>query len=242
MHFIYIDDSTVRPVNIFSALAIPHRNWNEVFAYLRKWREHLRDVHGIPISFEMHATNFLSGRNTGKRIGHLSRHKRAQIFHKYIEVVEYMHKFDVRTFHVCTTNDNQYQAFERLLNRINRTMQAWDSYAHLICDNGKEHQYTSMVRKMRVHNPIPSNRGEWESGQETKNIPIERILEDPQFKNSERSFFIQTSDFLAYSLLRYELPDATARKRRVHLSFEQLDKVLVRECNPRDPKRKGIIR
>lgn len=242
MHFIYIDDSTVRPVNIFSALAIPHNNWNEVFALLRKWREHLRDVHGIPLSFEMHATDFLSGRNTGGKIAHLSRHKRSQIFHKYIEVVEYMEKFGVRTFHVCTTNDDQYQAFERLLNRINRTMLAWDSYAHLVCDNGKERQYTQMVRKMRVHNPIPSNRGKWDKGSSTKNIPIERIIEDPQFKNSERSYFIQTADFLAYSLLRYEHPNAKAKQRRIHTSFNQLEKVLVKECNLSDIKSKGIIR
>ncbi len=64
-----------------------------------------------------------------------------------------MHRWGVRVFNVCNNDDDQYRAFERLLNRINRTMVAWDSFAHLICDEGKERQYIAMVRRMRVHNP-----------------------------------------------------------------------------------------
>lgn len=242
MHFVYIDDSTDRPLNIFSAIAVPHKRWNEAFEYLRKWREHLRDVHSIPIACELHATDFLTGRNTGKKFQHLSRYKRAQIFHKYLAVIEYMYKFDCRTFHVCNGSDNQFMAFERLLNRINRTMESWDSYAHLICDEGKERQYTSLVRRMRIHNPIPSSYGQWETGSTTKNITIDRILEDPQFKDSAKSYFIQSADFLAYALLRSEAPNSGARKRRIHVSFDQLDKVLTPECSKHDPRKKGIIR
>ena len=35
-----------------------------------------------------------------------------------------------------------------------------------------------------------------------KNTVIDRILEDPFFKNSEMSYFIQLADFCAYALLR----------------------------------------
>ncbi|MEQ9567421.1 MAG: DUF3800 domain-containing protein, partial [Pseudomonadales bacterium] len=133
-----------------------------------------------------------------------------------------------------------FRAFERLLNRINRTLLAWDSYAFLICDEGKEQQYTQLVRKMRVHNPIPSNQTFWSDGNVTRNIPIDRILEDPHFKPSHESYLIQTADFLAHGLLRREVPTSAARKRRIHLSFDQLDAVLVPECNRADPK--GVIR
>jgi hypothetical protein len=71
------------------------------------------------------------------------------------------------------------------------------TYAHLICDQGKELQYTTLVRKMRVLNYIPSKFGGWETGQPSKNIPIERIIEDPQFKDSKSSYLIQQADFIA---------------------------------------------
>lgn len=240
MHFIYIDDSTDRPANVFCGLAIPHRQWNIAFEYIKKWRIHLRDTHGIPLGAEIHSTSFLSGRGSAGTLSHLSRHRRAQIFHKYFEVVEFMSRWDVRVFSVCNTDDDQYRSFERLLNRINRTMLAWDSFAHLICDEGKERQYTAMVRRMRVHNPIPSNQGQWPNGGVIKNIPIERIIEDPQFKNSNKSYFIQTSDILAFGLLRREFPTPKARQQRIHKSFEQLNTTLTRECSRSDPL--GIIR
>lgn len=241
MYFVYIDDSTDRPINIFSAIAIPHDRWNEAFEYIKKWRTHLKEVHNIPLGYELHATEFLSGRGASEFLRSLSRHKRAQIFHKTFEVIEYMKaEYGVHVFNVCTQNDSQYQAFERLLNRINRTMQSWDSYAHLICDEGKENQYISMTRKLRVYNPIPSNSGVWDNGDYTRNIPIERILEDPQFKNSKNSYFIQTADFIAYGLLRRENPTPNAKKRRINKSFDQLENCLVKACNRKDAK--GIIR
>lgn len=92
----------------------------------------------------------------------------------------------LRLFNVCLPNRQDW-AFERLLNRINRTMQAWGSHALLICDEGKEADYTRLVRKMSVHNPIPSQFGVWkDTGRATRNIPIDRIIEDPFFKRSDK--------------------------------------------------------
>ena len=192
MHFIYIDDSTDRPTNVFSALCVPCDRWNDVFAGMKKWRAHLRDTHHIPIQHELHAQEFLSGRGSAASFQALTRHKRAQIFFTTMKVTNWLHRsWGVSLFNVCTNDDDQFRAFERLLNRINRTMQSRNSYAMLICDEGKESQYTRLVRRMRVHNYIPSRFGGWETGARSKNIPIERIIEDPQFKDSRTSYFIQ---------------------------------------------------
>lgn len=241
MHFIYIDDSTERPLNIFSALCVPCDKWDEVFSVLKLWRKNLRDVHGIPLNFELHATEFLSGRGSSGRLSELSRHKRAQIFHSTVNITEWL--FDQKgcsLFNVANYSDNQFEAFERLLNRINRTMTARNSRCHLICDQGKEAQYIKLVRKLKVHNPIPSRYGEWADGSTTRNMPLDRILEDPQFKDSKSSYFIQHVDFIAYSLLRREQPTPKTKRHGVHKTFEQLDNCLEKVCNRRDPK--GIIR
>ncbi|NDV89335.1 DUF3800 domain-containing protein [Aurantimonas aggregata] len=240
MHLIYIDDSSDRPTHVFSGLAIPYQHWNDAFGFLKKWREHLRDIHGIPVSYELHATNFLTGRGSRGTLSHLSRHTRSQIFHKHFQVIEYTKKWNARVFNVCHSGDDQFRAFERLLNRVNRTMEAWDSYAILICDEGKETQYTRLVRRMRRHNPIPSNRQFWDDGNITKNITIDRILEDPYFKPSHSSYFIQASDFTAHGLLRREVQTPRAKRQRIHKSFDQLSDVLVPACNLNDAK--GVIR
>lgn len=241
MQFIYIDDSSSRPIHIFSALAVPVDRWNDVFERLKSWRKHLYDVHGIRPNYELHANEFVSGRGSGGTLKTLKRHTRAQIFHTSFKVTDWLNECGCTLFNVCHRGDNQERSFERLLNRINRTMQAQNDYAHLVCDEGKEYQYTRLVRKMRVYNPIPSKLGAWaDSGEETKNIVLDRIIEDPQFKRSDRSWFIQHVDFMAYGLLAQERPTPKLKKHGAHKSFSVLDKCLQRVCNPRDPQ--GIIR
>jgi len=120
-------------------------------------------------------------------------------------------------------------------------MKAWDSYAILVCDEGKDAIYTRLRRKMGVYNPIPSKQGYWEdTGVKTKNIPIDRIIEDPFFKRSDQSYFIQLVDFCAYSLLRRESPLASKSKYGLDKAFSILDPALVKEACSYDPE--GIIR
>tara|TARA_R110002074_G_scaffold288548_1_gene460228 strand:- start:329 stop:1057 length:729 start_codon:yes stop_codon:yes gene_type:complete len=242
MHFLYIDDSTERPVNIFSAICVPCDQWYEVFGVIKGWRKHLLKVHGIPMNYELHAQQFLSGRGAAGSLKTISRHKRAQIFHTSFKMLNYLNqKHGVTIFNVCNADDNQYRAFERLLNRVDRTMLARNSFAHLICDQGKEDQYTALVRKMRVHNHIPSQFGGWNDGGTTKNIPFRRIIEDPQFKESHKSYFIQAADFSAFGLLRQERPTARLKRHRAHKSFGILTaETLETVCNKSDPQ--GVIR
>ena len=121
-------------------------------------------------------------------------------------------------------------------------MQAQDSYCHLVCDEGKEDYYVKLVRKLRVYNPIPSQFGAWNPGEFAKNIPIERIIEDPQFKDSRKSYFIQHADFMAFGLLRSEKPTPKIKRHGAHKSLDQLDESLNRVCNKKDPRGMGIIR
>lgn len=240
MHFIYIDDSTDRPLNVFSAMCVPCDRWNETFERIKKWRQHLKEVHNIPLNFELHAQSFISGRNSAGEFQHLSRHNRAQILHTSMKVTNWLNGSGVTLFNVCNRDDDQFRAFERLLNRINRTMQARNSFAHLICDGGKENQYKKLVRKMRVHNHIPSRFGTWDDGAATRNITIDRIIEDPQFKDSKESYFIQHVDFIAFALLRREVPTPKIKRYGIHKSFDVLKECLELVASPRDPK--GVIR
>jgi hypothetical protein len=71
-------------------------------------------------------------------------------------------------------------------------MQARKSNAILICDEGNEVEFRKRIRRMGVYNPIPSNQGTWGDTDEfTKNIPLDFIVEDPIFKKSHESHFIQ---------------------------------------------------
>ena len=73
-----------------------------------------------------------------------------------------------------------------------------------------------------------------------RNIPINRIVEDLIFKESQRSYFIQLADFCAFALLRQENPVPSRSKYGIDKAFATLEPILVREASTKDPL--GIIR
>lgn len=228
---------------MFSALAIPASKWREAFDQVKAFRRALKQSDGIYVYKELHAWKFVSGRGRiADRI--VPKARRRQIFLDSLTLTAALP--GAKLFNAVFGAKQDELAFERLLNRINRTAQArgerqgYGGHALIVCDQGKEASYTRLVRKMGVFNPIPSQLGQWPEGTVTRNIPIERVLEDPVFKASERSYFIQLADFCAYALLRRERPLPSKSRYGLHQAFAVLDPVLAREATRYDPE--GILR
>ncbi len=238
MHLVYIDDSRDEEICVFSALSVPAYSWQDTFARVREFRRELRQHDGIFVYKELHAWKFVSGRgNISDRV--VPKGRRCEIFKNCLKMVASLP--GARLLNAVFPLKEDEKAFERLLNRINRSMKSWDSHAILICDEGKEIQYTRLSRRMHVYNPIPSKYGAWDdTGAPVKNIPIDRILEDPFFKRSDQSYLIQLVDFCAYALLRRERPLESKNRYGLDQAFQLLDPILVREASRYD--KDGIIR
>jgi hypothetical protein len=230
MHLVYIDDSYEKPYFTVAGVAIPANVWRTSFETIQGWRRDLRKSDGIRVTRELHATEFLGGRGKLGAQKIIGKHRRAQIFHAAFVLMNSMPS--VRVFTACRSDHTDW-AFERLITRIHKTMEAWDSHALLICDEGKEAEYTHLARKLSVFNPITV-------GPYTNNVATRKILEDPFFKPSHKSYFIQMADFVAYALLRREKPLASKNRYGIHKSFDALTDVVAREAAPRDPM--GVIR
>ena len=134
---------------------------------------------------------------------------------------------------------NHLKLFEYMLNLIDRTLKAKNALGVLICDEGNENKLTAKVRQMKRQNHIPNNFNLYSGG--SRDILLDRIIEDPLFKTSKSSYFIQLADFVAFSLLRNEKPLPTTQQK-VKDAFNQLDQALIKAAYSSDPKHKGIIR
>lgn len=121
-------------------------------------------------------------------------------------------------------------------------LMAFRARAFIIADEGHEREITTALRKMHVFNPIPSRYGAWPTGTRTQNIPTVRIIEDPVFKHSHRSYLLQLADFVAFALLKREVtPTNLVKKYGINEMFEEaLSHVCFRKASPRDPL--GIVR
>ncbi len=258
-----------------SAIAIRHDDWRGCFSLVQEHRKLLNTDHGIYIRKEIHARDLVAGRG---RISPtvIEKHMRSRIFFGLLNLIARM---PVQLFNICLpikgTRDPEMLAWDRLMNRIERTMLEYESReipkrkkllellpptvsetdkkemterllryhprALIFADEGKHLKITRAIRKMNKFNPIPSARGAWPEGK-TKNIVIERVLEDPIFKKSEDSLFIQLADCAAFALLKRETaPTPNIEKYKIHEFFDQcLAGLCYKPACPSDPL--GIVR
>ena len=131
-----MDDSGEDDVRAFSLLTVPVDQWKTCFTGIKEYRRKLRESDGIFIKKELHATKFLSGHGywSDRR---LSLERRCEIYRDCLTNIARLP--GVRLFSGIGSKVLEERILERLLNRLNRAMQEWGSYAVCVSDEGKDY-------------------------------------------------------------------------------------------------------
>src|SRR5450432_3536550 len=121
--FFYVDESYDENRFCLSAMGILHRDWRNCFTLAAEHRRLLKRDHGVFIRKEIHARDLVSGR--GKIASQvIGKHARSRIFHGLLGLVATFP--EVLLFNICLERrgrrDPQLDAWDRLINRIERTM------------------------------------------------------------------------------------------------------------------------
>ncbi len=234
-YLIYIDESAGNSTHcVYSALFVDAFRWNECLSVLVDWREEWLRDYDIPMAFELHATNFISGRDKKDNIS--SRNLRADLFYEAIGRVGNM-KDVLLISSIAENKGNNLALFKKMLISINDFLKQKEATGILICDEGNERRLTALVRKMKKVNVAKTSSRSAVS----KNPPLKHIIEDPLFKSSHSSYFIQLADFLALALLRNENPLPQTHSK-IRDAFNQLDRILVKQGTESESSDKGIVR
>src|SRR6185436_18564017 len=219
-YLIYVDESYDDDMFCLSALQLRAEDWRDAFRTVKEHRAQLRESHSIPLRKEIHARALVGGRGQ-LGLNNIGKWERSRIFYGLLELVTKLPS--ARLYNIVLTvrgeADPQLKAWDRLLNRIDRTLRfveerertvrrgihavvaqhapqladsaelrlSYKGRAIIFADEGRNVEITRVMRKMNVHNPIPSAYGGWPEGM-TRNTPTERIIEDPVFRASESSF------------------------------------------------------
>ena len=245
MHLFYTDESYDQQRFVMTALGVEDAAWRPAFEATKTFRRRLRDVYGIRLRSELHAKEFVRDCSDNVSTRKLGQADRRVIFG---EVLDHMASLPITLINVClevprfgSTDAAHIIAVERLANRIQVMMRVTGSHAVGIFDEGKEQEIQKIVRRMGVFNPIPSAFGGWAGGNAYKNLVLDRFLEDPVFKSSASSYFLQMVDFAAWSLLKREVPPTRFIAR---FGYEQvhtkLEPICLRAASRKDPL--GIVR
>jgi hypothetical protein len=105
-------------------------------------------------------------------------------------------------------------------------------------DNTGQKKLTHLIRRMRRYNPIP-NQPEYGIG--TRNIGLEWVIEDPNYRTSEHSHFIQAADLTAFLLYQHFAPSAYMKKKSGRNYLLRLKPVLCSEATKKDPLGLGVV-
>lgn len=242
----YIDESYDRTVFTMSALIVPFHAWRDAFLEIQAFRRYLKQRFGIFTSKELHATDFVAGRG---RIAPkpVPKGLRAFIFKEALKVIGGLPGVAVISGAWQASGFSHdvlhEHAFGRIQERLQRRCSAQNSQMLMIVDEGKEQELRRVARKTKVWNPVGSQFGSWEDGSSYKNIPNDRLIEDPIFKSSAQSYFLQAVDFVAFALLKSEVPP-TPKIAKYGLDdlYSSLSAICAKEASRRDPKGLGIVR
>lgn len=229
--YFYVDESYDRDKFVLSALMVPDCDWRVCFDQLQAYRRQLKQRYGLYIRKELHAQELVKGKGNIAPTA-VGKHDRSKIFHGMLQTIASLPKIQI--FNICLDvrgrSDPQLVAWDRLVNRVERTMRAYEdrdlvhcARATIVADEGREAEITKAIRKMHVFNPIPSQFGSWGDGSRTRNLTLRRIIEDPVFKASHQSFFLQSADCIAFALLKREVaPTPHIARYGIHRYFDKL--------------------
>lgn len=254
MYLMYVDESgdcglTGSPTRYFvlSGLVVHELRWASYLDQLIAFRRRLRQKFGLRLRDEIHASAFIS------KPGHLvaiSRNDRLAILREFANELATM--TDLNIINVVVDKKakaNDYDAFEMawkvLIQRFENTLskrkftgpQNPDERGILFPDHTDDKKLELLLRRMRRFNPIP-DRSEYGMGH--RNLAVARIIEDPNFRESDHSFFIQAADVAAFMLYQSIAPNAYMRKKSGQNYFKRLEPILCKVASSSDPL--GIVR
>ena len=242
----YIDESYDESFFAMSALIVPVAHWRETFEAIKVHRQTLKAVYGIFTSKELHALEFVSGRGRiSERM--IPKGLRAQLFRETMDMLAGLPNVHVISgiWPIGDTGKKEIhaKAFSRIAERLQRRAVETGGHILRMVDEGKDVELRKIARRSAIYNMVGSRYGAWEDGSPAKNIPNDRLVEDPIFRSSARSYFLQLADFVAYALLKSESPPTPLVVRyRLDECYDRLKPIIITKASSKDPRKLGIVR
>ncbi len=253
MFLMYVDESgdvgmsAQSPTRYFvlTGIVVHELRWQTSLDQILSFRQRMKSSFGLRMRDETHAAQMITSPGA---LVHIQKQDRLSILRFYCDELVSMN--DLNIINIVVDKQGKpanYDVFEMawkcLIMRLEKTLAAnnfngprnADERAMLFPDHTDDKKLTQLLRKMRHYNPtpFPGNSG-W------INKPLRTIIEDPNFRESHDSHFIQAADVCAFMLYQHLAPSAYMRKKGANVYFERLEPVLCKVAAPKD--RWGIVR
>ncbi len=229
---------------VLCGIVVHELRWRQVMDELLKFRRSLKVDFGLNISSEIHAAEFFNK-------GHptIQKYQLLEIVRRFTDRLATIPDLSL----VSVAVDKQgkpagYDVFENawgaLLQRFENTLarrnfpgdRTRDDRGMLFCDNTNEKKLRKLIRKMRAYNPIP-NQAPFGPGY--RNLQIQHVIEDPNFRNSAHSYLVQAVDVCAYVLKQHLQPSKYFKAKSANNYFLRLDPICCKHATRNHPQ--GVV-
>ncbi|RNI28190.1 DUF3800 domain-containing protein [Rufibacter immobilis] len=249
MYLMYVDESgdagvftgNNSPHYILSGIIIHVDDWKDSLERIIKYRKMLRDTVGLQTRVELHCSELI-------RIQKIEEYKAIPKFTRLALITSFVGEMPAlfskgKILNICLRKealphctDFQTLAWSRLIQRYDTYLKKADnSKGIIISDDTGEAIIRSLLRKMRVYNPVASH-----FNASYHNPVIDNIIEDVFYRDSAHSHIIQAADFVAHTLYRKEYPKGSLKKYGLDRAFNLLEPILLKQASTADPL--GIVR
>ena len=252
MFLMYVDESgdtglVDSPTRYFvlTGLVLHELRWQTYIEQFIQFRQRMRASFGLKLREEIHATEFINRPGTLRRI---AKNDRLSILRFLARELASMSDLNVINIVVdkqnkamgydCFTNAWRalIQRFENTLSHRNfRGPRNADERGLVLPDPTDDKKLTRLIRRLRKWNPVSNQMSPG-----FRNLQLKTIIEDPCFRDSRHSYFIQACDLLAYLLKQRLDPNKYMKKKGANTYFQLVDPILCKVAASTDPQ--GIVR
>ncbi len=253
MYLMYVDESgdtglVNSPTRFFvlSGVVIHEMRWNEYLDQLVDFRKRINTRFGFKLREEIHSGTILT---KPKELARIPKYERLAILRMFADEIASMSDISIVNILIDKKGKpSNYDVFNTawgaLLQRFDNTLRYHnfpgprnpDDKGMIFPDNTDNKTLNRLIRKMHRYNPVP-NQGRY--GQGYRNLRIQSVIEDANFRDSRDSYFVQAADLVAFLLYQKYQPSKYIRKKSAQNYFSRLEKVLCKVASSKDPL--GIV-
>jgi hypothetical protein len=230
MYFCYVDESgdcgafdkakpdkTGSPFFILAGIVVHSSKWRISLDTLKSFRKKIAREAFIPYDVEFHCSEIVDPHKI-EVFRSISIADRWMLIEEYAGTMGQNTSFKLIAIvidkkstklepdkYLTTAITKLYQAFEEMLKKEQEN-------GIVFFDRANEKYINTHVRKML---------GTGASGEIVTGLRIGWIIEDPIFRNSSESIFVQSADVIAYTLKEKEFPKAARQKLQAHKIFDR---------------------
>lgn len=254
----YVDESgdcglSQSPTRYFvlTGLVVHELRWRFVLDHVVAFRREIKHRFGLRMRDELHASALM---NRPGALVSIKKYDRLAIVRSFADTLA--HAPELNVINVVVDKSGKppdYDVFEKawtaLIQRLENTLahrnfsgpRNADDRGMLFPDRTDDKKLTRLLRKLRHFNPVPSPMQLVQGGAPAyRNLSLLKIIEDPNFRDSEHSLMIQAADLCAFLLYQHLAPNEYMRKKGGASYFRRLEPILCKAATPRDPM--GIVR